>query len=365
MTMRKEILWLMSGSLAAIAFGQNAPRMAPVPHDPLEMVTGQVEAAATPASRDAAIQLLSRARRSYQLKNVAEPWDLKVNFTVDSQGQTNYDGAWTMEDLFSPGQGVHWSATTDGYSITGIFAGKANYAEATSNAVPLRLQEARAMLFNPIPSTAYARGESIRTASASLNGSAVTCVLLSRSRNVSYPALGRGWDESEECIDLKSGLLALHSEAPGRYAVYDYTGASRLGTHLLPKTVTVTEAGRVVSKISVESLEGVAAVDPNLFVPTDGMKAAEATAMTSAAKITRVQGERPFTAAMTVHPVCVFGIVTQAGQLVEAHSLQPSDPNSAAAVADARAFDFSPSIPAGGPPQQHFVFVIEKFVSRN
>jgi hypothetical protein len=71
---------------------------------------------------------------------------------------------------------------------------------------------------------------------------------------------------------------------------------------------------------------------------------------------------------MTVRPVCVFGIVTPSGQLVEAHSLQPSDPNSQAAVDDAKLIDFSPSTAVGSlpgaPPRQHFVFVIEKFILR-
>jgi hypothetical protein len=66
---------------------------------------------------------------------------------------------------------------------------------------------------------------------------------------------------------------------------------------------------------------------------------------------------------MMVRPVCVFGMVTPTGQQVEAHSLQPSDPNSQAAVEDAKRIDFSPLIPAKSPPQQHFVFVIEKFFS--
>jgi hypothetical protein len=65
---------------------------------------------------------------------------------------------------------------------------------------------------------------------------------------------------------------------------------------------------------------------------------------------------------MTERTVCVFGLVNSAGQLVEAHSLQPSDPNSTAALKDARAIDFSAMTPAGAPLQQHFVFVIEKFV---
>jgi hypothetical protein len=360
-------LWMIVGGLALTAAGQNAPKsapkVAPIPRDPLELVTGQIQVAATPASREAVLQLLARARNSYALRNARQAWDLKVSFTVDSLGETNYDGVWEMEDVFSPGQGLHWTAKTAGYTITGIFAAKAIYAEGTASAVPLRLQEARAMLFNPLPSLAYASSGSIRTSTARFDGSPVTCVLLAHSRNAPNPALGRGWDEAEECIDSQSGLLRVHSEAPGRYAVYDYSNAPQLGGHLLPRVVTVTEAGRVVSKISVESLQGIPVADRSLFVPTDGMKAAgRAIAMTSETKISRIQGQGPFTATTTVRPVCIFGIVTPAGQLVEAHSLQPSDPNSEAAIKDAKGIDFSPSR-AGALPQQHFVFVIEKFVS--
>ncbi len=368
-SLRKEVLWLIAGGLSLSAFGQStartAPRMAPVPRDPSELVTGQVQPAATPASREAALQLLARARNSYQLRNAGQAWDLKVRFTVDSQGETNYDGTWTMEDVFAPGLGVHWTAESSaGYTIAGIFASKSVFAEGTASAIPLRLQEARAMLFNPIPSLAYARSGSIRTFASSFNGLPVTCVLLARAHNVSNPSVGRGWEESEECIDSQSGLLQVHSEAPGHYAVYNYSNAPQVGDRLLPRTVTVTEAGRILSKISVESLQGISEPDASLFVPTVGMKSAgQATAMTSATKILRVQGQGPFTPGMTIRPVCVFGLVTPTGQLVEAHSLQSSDPNSEAAIKDAKAIDFSPSMPPGSPPQQHFVFVIEKFVS--
>jgi hypothetical protein len=127
----------------------------------------------------------------------------------------------------------------------------------------------------------------------------------------------------------------------------------------------VSEGGRIASKISVEKLEGITVADPSLFVPTDAMKTGgRAIAMTATKKISRVLGQGPLTSAMTVRPVVVFGVVTPTGQLVEAHSLQPSDPNSQAAVEDAKGIDFTPLTPAGTQPQQHFVFVIEKFVSR-
>jgi len=360
------ICCLIVSGLPGTAVGQSAPQVAPIPRDPLELATGQIQIADVPAKRNAALQLLARARNSYALRKLQRPWDLHVRFTVDSQGQTDYDGNWEMEDIFSPGQGLHWAAkSTSGFSITGIFGASATYVEATAGVVPLRLQEARAMLYNPLPSVTYANRGSIRTVAVNFRGAALTCVLLTGSHNGAGPAAQRAWGESEDCIDSQSGLLRMHSEAPGRYAVYDYTNAFRLGSHTLPRTVTVTEGGRVVSTISVESLQTVSSADPSLFVPTDGMKAAgPAIAMTAATRVSRLQGQGPLTPGMTLRPVCVFGMVTPEGHLVEAHSLQPSDPNSATAVKDAEAIDFSPSMHAGAPPQQHFVFVIEKFVTR-
>lgn len=359
---------LAQGMLVIFASGtalaQSVPRVAPIPRDPLELAVGHIQIAGT-AERDAMLQVLARARNSYALRNLHQPWDLKVNFTVDSQGLTSYDGDWQMEDVFSPGQGLHWTAqSAGGYAIAGIFAGKETYAQAAGSVIPLRLQEARALLYNPIPSVSYAASGTLRTTTAALAGSPLTCILLTRSRNTSNMPDQRDWNESEECIDSQSGLLRMHSDVPGRYAVYDYANAPQIGSHVLPRTVTVTEGGRVVSTIAVESLQVVNSVDPSLFIPTDAMKAAgPATVMTAATKISRIQGESPFSTGMTLRPVCVFGLVSKSGRLVEAHSLQPSDPDSEAAVKDAEAIDFSPSISAATGPQQHFVFILEKFVS--
>jgi hypothetical protein len=365
LTARGCLSLLALTALALPALCQNVLTIAPVPRDPLELATGQIQAADTPTSRETALQLLGRARSSFALRSTGQAYDLKVSFTVDSLGQTNYDGAWEMEDLFAPKQGHRWTATAaSGYTITSVAIGGEIYGEGTASAVPLRLLEARGVLFDPIQSPTYAGGGSIRTSTATFRGATVTCLLLSRSRNTAKLGPGRDWEETEECIDPQSGLLQVHSEAPGRYAAYEYANGVQFGGHIMPRSVTITEAGRVVSKISVESLESTVA-DPALFVPTDAMKAkGPAVAMTSATKVSRIQGQGPFTSAVTLRPVCVFGMVTSTGHLVEAHALQPSDPNSQAAVEDAEKIDFSPMMPAGAPPRQHFVFVIEKFVAQ-
>jgi len=230
------------------------------------------------------------------------------------------------------------------------------YAAGTGGAIPLRLHEARAALFGPMGKVDR---QLIRTSTATFHGAQLTCVLISNSGTAITATPGRRWEETEECIDPQSGLLQVHSQVPGRYYAYDYSNAPQLDGHVLPRKVTVTEAGKIVSAISVDSLQELSAADPALFVPTAEMQArGPAIAMAAAQKITRFAGPGAFA---STSPVCVFGLVTPSGQLVEAHSLQPSHPNSPAAVEAAQRINFARPAPPGSRPQQHFVFVFEKF----
>ena len=359
----KRIFWLLAGALAALA--KDAPRMAPVPADPLELVTGQIQTVDTSTSREAVSQLLSRARESYAFRSAGRGYDLKVSFTVNSGGQTEYDGAWEMEDIFDPQLGLRWTAQADaGYSTTQISSNGMFYGVGTASTFPLRLQEARAALFDPIPAAGFINGDSLRTSTSTFNGVQVMCVLLSGPQSGVATTSGRSWEETEDCIDPQSGLLRVHSQIPGRYYSYEYSNALQLGGHMVPRKVIVTEGGKTVSEISVDSLVELPSADPSLFVPSAEMRAAAAPiAMGEAQKIWRYAGRGPFTSRVTAHPVCVFGLVTPSGQLTEAHSLQPSDPNSQTAVETAKRMNFFYPTPPGARSQQHFMFIIEKFVA--
>jgi hypothetical protein len=353
---------------AFMAFGQNAPqnlpKLPPIPEDPLELVTGQIQVADTPASREAAIQLLDRARQNYSLRSAGMGYDLKVSFAVNSGGQTEYDGAWKMEDVSDPVHGLHWSATAAaGYATTQISSDRKFYSEGTASTVPLRLHEARAALSGPLAASANIERDAIRSSTASFNGVQVTCILYGPANAAATAASGRRWEESEDCVDPQSGLLQTHSQVPGRYYAYDYSDGPRLADHVMPRKVTVTEAGRVVSEIRVEALTVLPAAEASLFVPTAQMSSqGAAVALAGAQKISRYSRPGPFASGATAHPVVVFGLVTPSGELVEAHSLQPSDPNSQAAVEAAKHMKFAGSA-AGARPAQHFVFIIEKFVT--
>jgi hypothetical protein len=350
-------------SLASI--GENPPVTTPVPAGQFELGTGRLQPANTPYSRNAVLQLLERARKNYALREAGRGYDLKVSFTVNSSGQTLYDGAWSMEEMFVPHRGRRWTATSAaGYTTTQLFVDNHVYGKSTTDSIPLRLHQARAALFGPIASSTYANRDAFRTTTSPLNGVSATCVFLSRpGRGPSVPQ-GRRWDESEECIDPQSGLLLLHSLAPGTYDVYDYTNAPTLGDYKLPRKITVFEGGKAVVQLEVTSLTELDSPDPGLFAADDDMKRQEQGIVLGEAKkrvIFDKQG--PIPPGSLLHPICISGEITPAGRLVEAHSLQPSDPNSEAAIQLAESVDFTTPLPTGAPRQQHLGFVIVRFVS--
>jgi len=374
MKSNKTLCWLATSVLSFSVLGERA--IAATSGDPVEVVSGGIQSVDAPAARSAALELLDRARSGSRLQARGQGYDLKVSFTVNSGGQTNYDGAWQMEDIFDPQQGLRWTARTgNAYTITEISSKGKLYSEGTEGPIPLRLQEARAALLDAIPSAArmalldlpsaaeFTRAP-VRTAMATFQGTSVTCVLYSLAQTTATAEPGRRWQELEDCVDPQSGLLIVHSQVPGRYFAYDYSNAPQLAGQMFPHRVTVIEAGRTVSQISVDSLTELRSADESLFVPTPEMlEGGRATTMSGARKMARVVGEgKP-----AGTPICIFGVVTAAGKLVEAHSLQPDDPNSAAAVKAAGEMNFLRPTPGviGAPPQQQFAFVFIRFASQS
>ncbi len=343
------------------------PAVAPVPADPLELVTGSVDTAGTLDTRQAALQLLTRARDNYNLRGSGRGYDLKISFTVNSGGQTQYDGAWQMEEIDVPSQGIRWTAKAGaGYETTHITVNNRAYGDGTLNPIPLRLHQARAALIGPIATPQYADHDLVRTAQATLNGKSLTCVLLSGPNSLPAENPGRGWQESEDCIDPVSGLLELHSLAPGSYEIYDYAGAPMLGNLTLPRKITVSEGGKTVMEIHVDSLTELPSADPSLFQPPPQAQSAKQGILLAQARKASIfaPGVRMAPGSI-IYPVYVFGLIAPTGQFIEAHSLQPSDPNSPAAIAAARNMNFRTPKSAGARPQQHFGLVMVKFVSGN
>ena len=98
----------------------------------------------------------------------------------------------------------------------------------------------------------------------------MACILTSGRTNDATDTPGRRWEETEYCIDPKSGLLRTLSEAPGIYTVYDYSGGMQFPGRPLARQITVVEAGTTVLQIHLDSIEE-ANSDPSQFVPTHKM----------------------------------------------------------------------------------------------
>jgi hypothetical protein len=295
-----------------------------VPENQLELASRGVRLVDVAEERDALIRLMSKARSYYTLDQARQAYRLKTSFTVTSGGQTQFDGDWQMEQTFAPGQGLRLTARTAGYVFEQLRKSNLTYQDTPSGHFPLRLHEARGHLLSPFESTTRLRRDLIRTVDATLNGTSVTCVLLSNATRTSDAgAPGRLWQEHEECVDPQTGHLLLHSPAPGLYVLYDFSQSLKLQSKELPAKMTVIENNTVVIEERVESLEPLPSVDPSSFIPTEQMRSqAPGTVMASWDKLTI----GPTKSSATIQSVVIFGLLTPDGEVAEVHALQSSDP---------------------------------------
>jgi hypothetical protein len=322
----------------------------PPPSDPLEMVTREPQTLTKPADRSAALDLLDRARKNFNLHDISTPYSLHVSF--ETNGSTQFEGQGTMEEL-SDGAG-HWSWSAKIQDFTVVRIGNENhvYGNNPSEPVPLRVQLIRAALHWPIMRNSGAAA--IRSATAMLDGRELNCFLLSAS--IPPNPAPRAWVENEYCIDPASGLLQTWSEAPGIYAVYDYTGAVEYHRHVLPREISIYEDGRRTVQVHVENLEDARDIDPSVFKPTPDMVDAGGsfTLSTPYRFPMRVDPSDAPTSTF-FQPVIVHAILdAQEGRVLDAEALQNSDRELSRAAID---LVRSTSFPASGFQQEVFINV--------
>jgi hypothetical protein len=219
----------------------NAIPRAPVPTDPLELVTGAAQPTEDASQRIAALALLNLA---HDLSNVrAQPYDLKTSFSAS--GGLASDGNWNLEDA-ARGRAYRWTAQGPNYSTVNLYPNAvANGLYGTSSGtLPLRLLQVRSALFfvHPVIGTRA----SVRTATGSLNGAEQRCVLIAFGAGDRSFTGGRNWEESEYCVDSQSGLLTVYSPVPGLYVRYDYSSGIRFHDKFIPTGFTISEAGQTV-----------------------------------------------------------------------------------------------------------------------
>lgn len=308
-------------ALFLVCVPANFAQINPPPPDPHEMVTGEARLLSKLADRSMAIDFLGRARKNFDLHEASVPYTLKISF--ESNGPALNEGTGTMEELYEGHLHWRWMEQFQGSNVIRIGSPGRVYGNNPSEAVPLRVQLVRSVLLRPIVHNPAAF--ILRAANVERDGKAMLCLLLGYSPVPDSSP--RGWVEREDCFDSATGLLQLWSEAPGIYALYDYTGATEFHGHILPRQISIFQEGRLAVQVRLERLEDAPDLDPSLFKPTPEMvDAGESFTLASPRRMGPMRVDPSDTpTSRSYQPVIVHAILdAQDGRVLDAETLQDS-----------------------------------------
>jgi hypothetical protein len=314
------------------------------------MVTREPRTLTKAADRAAAIDLLERARKNYNLRDISSSYTLKLSF--QTSGASEHEGEGTMEEV-SEGNGKwRWTAQMAGSEIIRIGNDGRVYGTSPSVPVPLRVQMIRSALHWPILRSPWVAA--IRAREVEHDGKTLSCLLLSAS--IPENPAPRSWVEREYCIDSATGFLQMWSEAPGIFAVYDYNGAVEFHGHTLPRQISIFEEGQLAAEARVETLEDTPNVDASLFTPTAEMlEAGGSFTLASPNRFPMRVDPSDGPTSTYFQPVIVHAILdAEDGHVLDAESLQNADRElSRAAMELVR----STAFPSSGFQQEVFINV--------
>jgi hypothetical protein len=171
----------------------------------------------------------------------------------------------------------------------------------------------------------------MRMATANWEGTEIACILTSRGGNDATATPGRRWEENEFCIDPKTGLLRIHSDAPGIYSVFDYNRGIQFHGRILPRQTTIVEGGTSVLQIHLEDIQD-ANNDPDQFVPTKKMLSHGPGAIMVGPFRFPEYVRAPARYSGVIRPVIVYAILDQKGKVLDAEVVETSDPTLSAAA---------------------------------
>jgi len=240
------------------------PNLAPLPADVQEPVTGTIEIPATPADRAAALSLLERARQNSDMHIAGTP-PFQLDATLLASGNVSYVGSGRISETWISGQRWRWTANLADYSQARIGRGQGGFDEQPVSAVPMRVHMLRGAIFWPVT---FGPGIRMRTAAAQFNGKALTCLLLGGELGSTIQS--RLWEEQEYCIDNGSGLLQLHSPAPGTYIAYGYGRNLQFHGRFVPDHITAYVGGILVLDAQI-AIADAGSVNENLLTPAADM----------------------------------------------------------------------------------------------
>ncbi len=255
--------------LATAGICQNKSQVAPIPSDSLELVTGATRVPDTPQERARALDLVERARQNSDLSTPGGPaYTLKINFTAS--GNVQYTGSGEMEETWIAPYVFRWSARLGDFELTRIAIRGEVVDDKPTEFIPMRVHMLRDALFWPV--SFNAADALIRTATAHWKGSEVTCILTSGGTADATPTPGRRWIEREYCVDSKTGLLQVLSDAPGIYVIYDYANPHHFHGRVLADKISIVEGGKTVLEADLVSIADADPNNANVLTPTPEMR---------------------------------------------------------------------------------------------
>lgn len=211
---------------------------------------------------------------------------------------------------------------------------------------------------------------SIRASTGLLNGEPQNCVLVAIGAGKRAFSGGRNWEESEYCVDSKSGLLTQYSPAPGLFVRYDYSSGIKFHNTFVPTTFSIVENGRVVVEArTISATEPPAATDP--MFDTAGLTAiGSGPVMNRWGNIPMIlpaPGQRlvNINASAVMQVVSLHGDISGDGHLSEVEILASTNPSLHQAAADQATSMMQGRAPAqpGATVQSSEVFLTFEFVT--
>ncbi len=319
LTIRKLSFLFLLLILTTAGFSQSKLAVAPVPSDPFELVTGATHVPSTPQERTEILELLEHARQNGDLQAAGSaPFSIKVSF--NAAGNVHLTGTGNMEETWFGSYSFRWSASLGNFSMTRIAARGRLFDDRPLEFIPMRVHMLRGAIFWPINfDQAHAL---IRTAAANWKGKDLTCILTSGGMSDPTATPGRRWVEREFCVETRTGLLQILSDAPGIYTLYDYDDALKFHGRMLPRQVSIVEGSKTVLTARLESITDATGFADS-FVPSEDMRNTRPGPLLGGAiRFPHVVRVAP--GAAIVQPVMVHAIVDHNGKVKEAEVLDDS-----------------------------------------
>ena len=217
---------------------------APVPEDLHEPVAGRVQVPSTPAARAAAFYLLERARQNSLIhRQGMQPYRFTMSFVAS--GNVSNTGAGELTETWINGRTWRWTVNLANISVVrAAYNGQLlenNHVEI----IPTRAHMLRNEIFWAVEQ--YTVKAQIRTAAIQWNGKSATCILASGVSGDAVQSQTRLWQDEEYCVDNDSGLLVVHSIAPGIFANFSYTSNQQFHGRAMPDRIAIYVGGSLVA----------------------------------------------------------------------------------------------------------------------